>query len=199
METLSANNVLQLPLYHNKNHGLKLTDRLLLEGLRKFQNKDHGRLQKQTWRKLNTTNSVAGVVSPNSALEIRSFVYRDDLEFLQHLLDNYLIWITTEENVEAVQTVGIKILADTKICKSLLKKVNKQLSYLVSILDEPYKYDSKISRKEHQVLEDEINMFIRAIRYDRKQLFAVTKHFTDSEQYYPCSNNPTLKSALRKL
>ena len=109
--------------------------------------------------------------------------YRDDLAFLQHLLDNYFIWITKEENVEAMQTVGIKILADTKICKSLLKKVNKQLSHLTSILDRPYKYDSKISRKEHQVLEDEISMFIKAIRYDRRQLFAVTKHFTDSEQF----------------
>ncbi len=109
--------------------------------------------------------------------------YRDDLKFLHHLLDTYFIWITKEENVEAVQTVGNKILADTKICKSLLKKVDEHLSHLAGILNEPLEHDSILFRKEHQVLEDEISMFIKAVREDRKHLFAVTKHFIDSEQF----------------
>lgn len=109
--------------------------------------------------------------------------YRDDLKFLHHLLDRYFIWITKDENIEAVKSVGNKILADTKICKSMLKKIDKHLSHLASIIAEPFKYDSKIFRKEHQVLEDEISWFIKSVRKDRKHVFAVTKHFIDSEQF----------------
>ena len=109
--------------------------------------------------------------------------YRDDLKFLHHLLDKYFIWITKDENIKAVKSVGNKILADTKICKSLLKKIDKHLSHLAHIMDAPLGDNSKIFRKEHQVLEDEISLFIKLVRKDRKHVFAVTKHFMDSEQF----------------
>lgn len=109
--------------------------------------------------------------------------YKDDLKFLHHLLDKYFIWITKDENIEAVRTVGNKVLEDARTCKKLLKRIDKHLSHLARIMDEPFKYSSKIFRKEHQELEDDISTFIKSVRKDRKQLFEVTKHFMDSEQF----------------
>lgn len=107
--------------------------------------------------------------------------YKDDLKFLHHLLDKYFIWITKKENLEAVKRIGSGILKDSRECKELLKRLDKHLSHLAHVIDEPFKYNSEVFRDEHQELEDEIAQFVKRVRKNRKQLFSITQHVVDSE------------------
>lgn len=108
--------------------------------------------------------------------------YKDDLQFLHHLIDKYFIWITKKDNLEDVQQVGTGILADSKKCTALLEKVDTHLSHLTQLLKEPSNTEAVIFRKEHQELEDEIANFIKTVRANRKELFVVTEHVLESEQ-----------------
>ena len=108
--------------------------------------------------------------------------YKDDLRFLHHLIDKYFIWITKKDNLAEVQKVGRHILEDENICDQLLEKITKNSSHLADLIDDPYKYDSNVFREKHQDLEDKIAVFIKTVRKNRKQLFAVTEHILDSEQ-----------------
>ncbi len=108
--------------------------------------------------------------------------YKDDLKFLHHLIDKYFIWITKKDNLKDVQKVGTSILADTKKCELLLEKIDKHLSHLANLIDEPFKNNAGQFRDEHQELEDEIALFTKTVRKNRKQLFTVTEHVLDDEQ-----------------
>lgn len=108
--------------------------------------------------------------------------YLDDLRFLQHLIDKYFIWITQKDNLREVQQMGRAIFDHTKECKLLLEKLDKHLSHLANVMDEPLKNGSDTFREEHQELEDRIAKFIKAVRENRKKLFSVTERVVDSEQ-----------------
>ncbi len=108
--------------------------------------------------------------------------YKDDLKFMHHLIDKYFIWITKKGNLKDVQKVGTAILADSKACDDLIKRIEEHLSHLASLIDEPFKNDSGIFRDVHQELEDDITIFTKAVRKNRKQLFEVTERVLDDEQ-----------------
>lgn len=108
--------------------------------------------------------------------------YKDDLKFLHHLIDKYFIWITQKDNLEEVQKVGTGILEDIKECESLLKKVDVHLSHLADLIKESLKNNSGEFRDEHQELEDEIMLFVKTVRQNRKELFTITEHVLESEQ-----------------
>ncbi len=107
--------------------------------------------------------------------------YRDDLKFLHKLLQRYFIWITKEENLDAVRNLGQGILNDSKTCNDLLSKIKEHLSHLANIMDEPFKNDAHEFRTEHEELEDYISQFIKGVRENRKKVFTLTEHVLDSE------------------
>ncbi|HEA19798.1 hypothetical protein LCGC14_2075710 [marine sediment metagenome] len=108
--------------------------------------------------------------------------YKDDLKFLRHLVDKYFIWVKNQDNLDGVQKVGEAILKDIRECDQLLRRVSKHLSHLARIIDEPFKNDSQLFRKEHAELEDDIARFIKNVRKERKHLFKITEHVMDKEK-----------------
>jgi len=80
--------------------------------------------------------------------------YRDDLNFLDNLIDKYLIWI-----------------------------FNKHLLHLADLMEDPFKYDSHQFRAEHQQLEDDITNFVKVFRNNRKEVFEVTKMVIESDEF----------------
>ncbi|MGB5370037.1 MAG: hypothetical protein WBN18_06370 [Flavobacteriaceae bacterium] len=108
--------------------------------------------------------------------------YKDDLKFLHHLLDKYFIWITKTENLKAVQTIGQNILEDTLACDKLLDRLDKHLTQLARLIDNPSKFNTKVFRDEHEELEDEIAGFVKSVRENRKELFTLTEYVVDSER-----------------
>lgn len=108
--------------------------------------------------------------------------YRDDLKFLHHLMDKYFIWITKKEDLEKVSKTARNILNDKWECEGILEKVDKHISHLAKIIDDSFKYDGQIFRQEHGKLEDDIALFIKKVRKNRTQVFAVTEHLMDNEK-----------------
>lgn len=109
--------------------------------------------------------------------------YSDDLNFLDNLIDKYLIWISNKKDSESVRNIDNSILETAKKCTDLLQKVDTHLIHLANLMEDPFKYDSHLFRVEHQQLEDEITNFVKAFRNNRKEVFEVTKMVIDSDEF----------------
>ena len=105
--------------------------------------------------------------------------YRDDLKFMRHLIDKYFNRMIKSGNMDAIEHIGLDILEDTHEYDLLLEKVERHLDHLIEVIAEPFKYDTKAFRNEHQDLEDEIALFIKAVRENRRRLFKVTEHILE--------------------
>ena len=109
--------------------------------------------------------------------------YKDDLKFLDHLIDKYFIWISKKEDIDAVRSINNSILETAKKCSDLLKKVEKHLMHLANLIEDPFKYDAHQFRTEHQQLEDDITNFVKEFRRNRIEVFEVTKLVIESDEF----------------
>ncbi len=109
--------------------------------------------------------------------------YKDDLNFLDNLIDKYLIWISKKEDSEAVRKIDNSILETAKKCIDLLKRVEKHLTRLANLMENPFKYDSHKFRTEHQQLESDITNFVKVFRNNRKEVFEVTSLVVESDDF----------------
>jgi len=110
-------------------------------------------------------------------------LYKDDLIFLDYLIDKYFVWISKKEDTDLVRKIGANILKISKQCSNLLKRVEKHLVHLAYLIDNSFKYDSHKFREEHQQLEDDITTFIKKFRTNRKEVFSVTEHIIESDEF----------------
>jgi hypothetical protein len=46
----------------------------------------------------------------------------------------------------------------------------------------PFKYDSHTFRTENELIEDEVEEFVKSFRKNRKETFEITEHVLDSEE-----------------
>jgi len=109
--------------------------------------------------------------------------YKDDLRFLQHLIDKYFLWMSQKENIDLVRDTEVNLMETDKQCDSLLKRTSNHLTHLADLIDDPFKYDSHTFRTEHQALEDGLASFVKTVRENRKEIFKVTEHVVDSEEF----------------
>jgi len=108
--------------------------------------------------------------------------YKDDLRFLDDLIDKYIIWISKEDDLESVNNIRKSIVKTTKECDLLLKGINKHLTHIEGLIEDAFKYDSHKFRIEHQQLENDITIFLKTFRANRKEVFEVTKHLIESDE-----------------
>jgi len=101
--------------------------------------------------------------------------YKDDLKFLRHLEDKYFLWIKGEADLERIRRAGESILKDTRDCDDLLKRVDRHLSRISAIIDEPENQNHRVFREEHMELEDDIAQFIIKTRKNRSELFKIVE------------------------
>ena len=109
--------------------------------------------------------------------------YRDDLKFLHHLVDRYLIWITKKENLDAVQGIMQKLLALEKECLQLLDRTGLHMIQLgKQASNETENFLSESARDDHLELEAQLARFVKDFRENRKEVFRITEYVIDSEQ-----------------
>ncbi len=108
--------------------------------------------------------------------------YNDDLKFLHHLIDKYLMWISKKENLDMVREIEVGLLEMDNRCRALMNRVNKHLHHLGELIDNPFKYDSHKFRAEHELLEDDLTTFVSAFRRQRKELFKITDYIIDNQE-----------------
>lgn len=107
--------------------------------------------------------------------------YQEDLRFLHRLIDRYFIWITDPKNLEEVRTIGNSILEHEKGCRQLIERIGLHQHELGDAIEDPVGAAIDHLRDEHEALEDEMAIFIKAVRENRKEVFRITEHVVDSE------------------
>lgn len=107
--------------------------------------------------------------------------YKDDLQFLYHLIDKYFIWLINKENLDEMRNLSSSLSETSINCDRLLEKTSKHLTHLAELIDDPFKYDSHKFRNEHEELENDIASFIKQFRKIKKNTFAVTEKVLERE------------------
>ena len=108
--------------------------------------------------------------------------YKDDLRFLHHLIDKYIIWITKDENLNMVQDIKKNLFEIQSKSGDLMKEVNIHLGNLGLMVENPVKSSNPQFLEDHGVLEDKISNFVKLFRSNRKEVFNITEYIIDSEQ-----------------
>lgn len=108
--------------------------------------------------------------------------YKADLWFLHHLIKNYFMWLTKDENIETVKAIDVNLLKVETQCRLLLDRTHKHLHHLAELMDNPFAYDSHKFRAEHEILEDDLVQFIKDFRKNRKEVFKISEHIIEGEE-----------------
>jgi len=108
--------------------------------------------------------------------------YKDDLKFLQKLINKYIIWITKEENLAKVTKTQNELNNVVEQCDTLITNIEHHIKHLADLINNPFKYDSQEFKEEHTKLEIEIYEFIKTFRKSKTKAFAITEYVVDDEK-----------------
>ena len=108
--------------------------------------------------------------------------YNEDLKFLHHLIDKYFMWIAKKDNIDMVREIEVSLIDTDKKCDGLVKKIDTHLHHLAELINSPFAYDSHIFRTEHEQLEDDLTLFVKQFRANRKEVFAITELVINGEE-----------------
>ncbi|WP_340065926.1 hypothetical protein [Ascidiimonas aurantiaca] len=108
--------------------------------------------------------------------------YKDELRFLQRLINKYLLWISKDNNLNLVRKTEQKLSSVNKSCSELREKIGKHLTRMVYLMDNPNRGFEILLRSEHEYLEESMSKLAKMFRNSRKEVFAVTEYVIDNEQ-----------------
>lgn len=108
--------------------------------------------------------------------------FRDDLQFLNKLIDKYFIWIDDDESIKEVSKLRSELHEIRSRCEDLLHKTQKHREQL-GVMIENDSDDSRIFRLEHEHLENEVTDFVKSFRSNRKEIFKITEYLKDTEDF----------------
>jgi hypothetical protein len=108
--------------------------------------------------------------------------HQDEIKFLHHLLNRYVMWLTRYEEVEMVREIKKELSEVRKECQELISKVEIHLGHLADLMEDPFARDERTFREEHGELEEAIAGFVKNFRHAKKETFKITEHLIDSEE-----------------
>lgn len=108
--------------------------------------------------------------------------HRDEIRFLHHLVNKYIMWLTRYEEVEMVREIQKKLVMVGDECRELLGKVGTHLRHLSDLMENPFAHDSQAFRTEHGELEEELAAFAKHFRLAKQETFKTTENLMDSEE-----------------
>ncbi|WP_276391601.1 hypothetical protein [Eudoraea chungangensis] len=108
--------------------------------------------------------------------------YQDDLRFLHHLIDKYIIWITKDKNLKLVEELRNHLLELRTDSTELLEKITDHRTEIGRIIDKTSNIKESYITKEHHQLEKGIADFVKAFRENRKSVFQITEYVIDNEE-----------------
>ncbi len=108
--------------------------------------------------------------------------YKDDLRFLHHLIDKYIIWITKDDNLNMVKDIEKNLFEIKKKSMNLMKELSIHLGNLRLMVENPVQSSNPQFLKDHEVLEEKVSNFVKLFRSNRKEVFKITEYIIDSEE-----------------
>jgi uncharacterized protein (UPF0305 family) len=107
--------------------------------------------------------------------------YKEDIRFLQQLIQKYLIWITKKENLERVADIRKKEYELALEGEKLQEKTTDHLAQVADFIEGTNKISKEEFLVRHGELEKEMSDFVKNFREKRKEVFKVTEYVMDSE------------------
>ncbi|WP_019670364.1 hypothetical protein [Eudoraea adriatica] len=108
--------------------------------------------------------------------------YKDDLRFLHHLIDKYIIWITKDDNLNLVKDIEKNLFEIKKKSVDLRKELSTHQGNLGLMVENPVQSSNPQFLKDHEVLEEKVSNFVKLFRSNRKEVFKITEYIIDSEE-----------------
>jgi len=108
--------------------------------------------------------------------------YKDDLRFLHHLIDKYIIWITKDDNLNLVKNIQKNLFEIRKKSMDLMKEVTTHRGNLGLMVENPVQSSNPQFIEDHEALEDKMSKFVKLFRSNRKEVFSITEYVIDSEE-----------------
>ena len=108
--------------------------------------------------------------------------YKDDLRFLHHLIDKYIIWITKDDNLNMVNDIKKNLFEIRKKSMDLMKEVTTHQRNLGLMVENPVQSSNPQFIEDHEALEDKTSKFVKLFRSNRKEDFNITEYIIDSEE-----------------
>ena len=108
--------------------------------------------------------------------------YKDDLRFLHHLIDKYIIWITKDDNLNLVKDIEKNLFEIKKKSLDLMKELSTHQGNLGLMVENPVQSSNPQFLKDHEVLEEKVSNFVKLFRSNRKEVFKITEYIIDSEE-----------------
>lgn len=108
--------------------------------------------------------------------------YKDDLKFLHHLINKYIIWITKDENLNMVKEIEKNLFELRNNSEDLMQDVITHQGNLALIFENPIHSPNPQFLGDHEDLEDKISKFVKLFRSNRKEVFKITEYVIDSEE-----------------
>ncbi|NNC62811.1 MAG: hypothetical protein HKP07_04840 [Flavobacteriaceae bacterium] len=108
--------------------------------------------------------------------------YKDDIRFLQQLIEKYLIWITKKENLDRVAGIRKKEHDLAISCYELHQNTTDHLGVIADFLEGKGRISESEFLSRHGKLETSMSDFVKDFRESRKEVFKVTEYVMDSEE-----------------
>ncbi|MBT8280140.1 MAG: hypothetical protein KJO16_01080 [Muriicola sp.] len=108
--------------------------------------------------------------------------YKDDIRFLQQLIEKYIIWITKKENMDRVAGIRKKEHDLALSCDKLHNKTKDHLGSIADFIDGKATISEDEFLTMHGKLEKSLSEFVKDFRESRKEVFKVTEYVMDSEE-----------------
>lgn len=108
--------------------------------------------------------------------------YKDDLRFLHHLIDKYVIWITKSENLEMVKELMLQVYDLKRRCFKMIEQISEHKHNLASLEKDATLEQWELVKESHGIMETGIYKFVKEFRANRKEVFRITEYVIDSEE-----------------
>lgn len=107
--------------------------------------------------------------------------YKEDLGFLHHLVEKYVIWITLSENLALVKSIESNQQGLKEQAEALLLRVSEHQKQLGQEVARKNRKASPSIMQEHEALEQALAMFVKQFRKNREETFKISEYIIDSE------------------
>lgn len=108
--------------------------------------------------------------------------YKDEIRFLDKLLDKYFIWLLKDDNIQLMQKLIDKIKRAETEAKRLDETIHKHIGRLEALIENAFSHDEQQFRNAHVQLENDLVAFIKELRLVKKEVFAITEKVIESEK-----------------
>ncbi len=108
--------------------------------------------------------------------------YANEVDFFRHLAGNKLLWLEKDQNIEAIRTIGNRLMRAAANITKLNDQCRTHLQHLAEFDNHPNTTGAESFRAEHSMLEDQFTEFVKTFRDLKKEIFELVEQVSDAEK-----------------